>query len=100
MTEPTEKPEQVSEESAPKPSGDSLKAPQEEKGTSALVQLAEEVDVPPPVIQKMFEMGFATTGNTQRYHPVFDKFNDKHVDKFLDYIQRDDDNDYKLRSSN
>ena len=33
-------------------------------------------------------------------HPLFEKFTEKHIDKFLDYSQRDDDNEYKLKSSN
>ncbi len=33
-------------------------------------------------------------------HPLFEKFTKEHIDKFLDYTQRDDENDYKLKSSN
>jgi len=33
-------------------------------------------------------------------HPLFDKFTEAHVDKFLDYSQKDDENEYKLKSSN
>lgn len=33
-------------------------------------------------------------------HPLFDKFTDDHIHKYLDYIQRDDDNEYDLKRSN
>ena len=35
-----------------------------------------------------------------RSHPLFEKFTEDHVHKYLDYIQRDDDNEHNLRSSN
>ena len=35
-----------------------------------------------------------------RSHPLFEKFTEEHVHKYLDYIQRDDDNEYEIRSSN
>ena len=35
-----------------------------------------------------------------RSHPLFDKFTEEHVHKYLDYIQRDDDNEFNLKSSN
>lgn len=33
-------------------------------------------------------------------NPLFEKFNDAHIDKYLDYIQRDDDHEYELKRSN
>ncbi len=31
---------------------------------------------------------------------LFEKFTEKHIDKYLDYIQRDDDHEYELRRTN
>ncbi len=31
---------------------------------------------------------------------LFEKFTEKHIDKYLDYIQRDDDHEYELRKTN
>ncbi|MFA5804338.1 MAG: hypothetical protein WC879_06810 [Melioribacteraceae bacterium] len=58
-------------------------------------------DMPAP-FRKTIEtamMQFSSSGG-RIGHPLFDKFNDKHIDKFLDYSQEDDNNLYKLRSSN
>jgi hypothetical protein len=33
-------------------------------------------------------------------NPLFDKFTEAHIDKYLDYVQRDDDNAYELKKSN
>lgn len=33
-------------------------------------------------------------------NPLFDKFTESHIDKYLDYIQRDDDNEISLRKTN
>jgi len=33
-------------------------------------------------------------------HPLYDKFTSEHIDKWLDYVQKDDDNEYKLLSTN
>ena len=40
------------------------------------------------------------TGPMRQPHPLFDKFNDGHIDKFLDYTQKDDDNAYNYQKSN
>ncbi|GBD87613.1 hypothetical protein BMS3Abin03_01547 [bacterium BMS3Abin03] len=51
----------------------------------------------PPQIRRSISM-MMTSGRMP--HPLFDKFNEQHIDKFLDGIQRDDDNEFKMRSSN
>lgn len=40
------------------------------------------------------------TGPMRQAHPIFDKFNESHIDKFLDYTQKDDDNAYEYHKSN
>ncbi len=57
----------------------------------------------PPEMKRMISMGMMQTshqGGISRSHPLFEKFTEDHVDKYLDYVQRDDDNEYNLRSSN
>ncbi|MCF8316909.1 MAG: hypothetical protein K9I71_12330 [Ignavibacteriales bacterium] len=55
----------------------------------------------PPEVRKSFRMAMMQSSSIGRVtHPLFEKFNEKHIDKFLDYSQRDDDNIYKLKSSN
>lgn len=50
---------------------------------------------------KVFEMAMGfTSGGAPGVHPLFEKFNDRHIDKFLDGIQRDDDNAHRLQSTN
>lgn len=39
---------------------------------------------PPEIIREFMAAGFASSGAARAFHPVFDKFNDGHVDKFLD----------------
>jgi len=34
------------------------------------------------------------------YNPLLEKFNEAHIDKYLDYMQRDDDNEYQIKKSN
>lgn len=33
-------------------------------------------------------------------HPLFSKFTEAHIDKYLDYVQRDDDHDYEMQKTN
>ena len=59
-------------------------------------------DLPAEVRSQVVRMMMGTTVTRQQApkHPLFDKFTDDHVHKYLDYIQRDDDNAYDLRKSN
>ncbi|MGA8832049.1 MAG: hypothetical protein WB554_10610, partial [Desulfomonilaceae bacterium] len=34
------------------------------------------------------------------FHPLYDKFTDKHIDKFLDYSYQEEFNSYSLHASN
>ncbi|MCU0615022.1 MAG: hypothetical protein MUD09_08070 [Desulfobacterales bacterium] len=50
-------------------------------------------------IIRMAMMSSSATGMS-RHHPLFEKFTEDHVHKYLDYIQKDDDNEFSFRSSN
>jgi len=50
-------------------------------------------------IVRMAMMSSSATG-VPRHHPLFEKFTEDHVHKYLDYIQKDDDNEFSFRSSN
>ncbi len=63
-------------------------------------ELADDMESAPPAFKKMVEfMSIGMTGMPSR-HPLFDKFTDAHIDKYLDSLQRDDDHAYKLASTN
>lgn len=63
-------------------------------------QVEEAIKDMPREIQKVFRVASSSSFSRGGGHPLFEKFNDNHIDKFLDYTQKDDDNDYKIRSSN
>ena len=54
----------------------------------------------PPEIKRQVQSFMATFQSRPQINPLFEKFTEAHVDKYLDYIQRDDDNEYELRKSN
>lgn len=55
----------------------------------------------PAALSKMFEMALGFTSSSgPGFHPLFEKFNDEHIHKFLDGLQKDDDHEYKLRHTN
>lgn len=57
----------------------------------------------PPEIQKeitRMAMMFRSGPMPPPVHPLFNKFTAEHIDKFLDYNHKDDDNNYKLEKSN
>jgi hypothetical protein len=64
--------------------------PEKTKGTSAR-DTSREFQA---VVMEMFQSG----GRSQ--NPLLSKFNDAHIDKYLDYIQRDDDHAYELNKTN
>ncbi len=66
-------------------------------------EVAELVkDMPKPVRRKfemsMMQMFSGSSG--PMLHPLFEKFTEGHIDKFLDYSQQDDQNQYKYYSTN
>ncbi|PKO23272.1 MAG: hypothetical protein CVU38_05080 [Chloroflexi bacterium HGW-Chloroflexi-1] len=60
----------------------------------------EVLDMPPEIRRDIqaFMALFQSGGRGQ--NPLFSKFNDAHIDKYLDYIQRDDDHAYELSRTN
>lgn len=52
------------------------------------------------VVSMMMGFNQTTVGRSGARHPLFEKFSDEHVHKYLDYIQRDDDNAHELKSTN
>ncbi len=64
-------------------------------------EIIKEFEEMPPEVRKeafsFLSMAFRGGGIS---NPLFDKFNDSHIDKYLDYIQRDDDHEFELRKSN
>jgi len=66
-----------------------------------LFDILENIEDVPPDKRKSVTMGLMQASLSSRIgHPLFDKFTPEHIDKFLDYSQRDDDNIYKYKSSN
>ncbi len=53
----------------------------------------------PPEVRRSFESVIASfqSGMGMPLSPLFNKFTEAHIDKFLDYIQRDDDHEHELR---
>ncbi|MBI5731134.1 MAG: hypothetical protein HY963_08355 [Ignavibacteriales bacterium] len=62
----------------------------------------EEVmkDVPPQVRKELLAIMRTSSSFGRSSHPLFEKFDSEHIHKFLDYNQKDDDNEFKLKSSN
>jgi hypothetical protein len=56
----------------------------------------------PPEVRKSFQafMAMSTRYSGPRPNPLIEKFTEAHVDKYLDYAQRDEDNEYHLRKTN
>jgi len=58
-------------------------------------------DMPPQIIKQVSAfMGMFGSMPSPLANPLFDKMNDAHIDKFIDNLQRDDDNAYELKKSN
>lgn len=57
-------------------------------------------NIPKEVQQTIMAMSSSQQMGGTRSHPLFDKFTDDHVHKYLDYIQKDDDNEFGIRRSN
>ena len=80
----------------------SEKEQKKERPTPAelLAELPEDM---PSEMKRVVSMAMTQAsfpGAASRSHPLFDKFTDEHIHKYLDYIQRDDDFEHDLRGSN
>jgi len=77
--------------------GDDAKAQAQANEVAELVK-----DMPQPV-RRRFEMTMMqmfSGGSGPMMHPLFEKFTDKHIDKFLDISQKDDQNQFHFHSTN
>ncbi len=78
------------------------KALEKDEAAEILSSLPDEL--PQEVKERVTSMmmGFSGTSisRSSSRHPLFDKFSEDHVHKYLDYIQRDDDHAHELKSSN
>ena len=58
-------------------------------------------DAPAEVKNAVIQMGvFRSSGMHPAVHPLFDKFKDEHISKLIEYSHKDDENNYRLQSSN
>lgn len=64
--------------------------------------ISEIEEMPAEVVQQFrtFLAMFSRSSSGPRPHPLFEKFKDEHIDKYLDYVQRDDDHEYDLKRTN
>lgn len=105
MSEEVKKPGQAVQRS---PEGGQAPMSVAENGDDAKAQAqADEVaelvkDMPKPVRRRfemtMMQMFSGSSGPMM--HPLFEKFTDKHIDKFLDNSQKDDQNQFQFHSTN
>jgi hypothetical protein len=63
-------------------------------------EMARAIDKIPEPIRQGFLAMTRTISRGMPYHPLFDKFTPEHTSQFLENIRKDDENEYKLRSSN
>ncbi len=54
----------------------------------------------PEPMRQVFLAMTRTISRGAPYHPLFEKFTPEHTSQFLENIRRDDENEYKLKSSN
>lgn len=72
-----------------------------DKSESNPIDCIEFPEGTPKEIQRTVRMMMsASSGHVRSGHPLFEKFTDDHVHKYLDYIQKDDDNAFALQRSN
>lgn len=91
-----------------KPDKDKAETPPSEDKNLTKIDGQEEV-IPaeiikelPPEVQKQFRAILATFQAQigPRTNPLFSKFTEAHIDKYLDYLQRDDDHAHELSRTN
>ncbi|MCI0692907.1 hypothetical protein L0337_12995 [candidate division KSB1 bacterium] len=63
-------------------------------------EMAKAINRMPEPMRQIFLTMTRTTSRGMTYHPLFDKFTPEHTSQFLENIRRDDENEYKIRSSN
>ena len=65
-------------------------------------ELIGDIQSMPPEIRQQVQsfMGMIQSQSHSPKNPIFEKFTEAHIDKYLDYVQRDDDNEYNLRKTN
>jgi hypothetical protein len=67
-------------------------------------ELEEVLDEMPPDVRKKFNSAifgmFSSQSVGPMINPIIEKFNDDHIDKYLDYMQRDDENEHQLKRTN
>ena len=86
-----------------KPSEDKeVESPSEQKSTEEDKndEIGQVIERLPPENRKMVSTMLRASYSGPMPNPIFEKFTEKHIDKFLDYTQKDDDNSYKFRCSN
>ncbi|MCP4395663.1 MAG: hypothetical protein GY804_15555 [Alphaproteobacteria bacterium] len=74
---------------------------EKKKETTTAELLNELPESMPSEMKRVVQMAMTQSSfSGRKSHPLFDKFNEEHVHKYLDYIQRDDDFENQLRASN
>lgn len=100
----TEKPDLNRGDKAPKQEAKGSDKSSQLKGKDEIDEdFAQIVEQIPEPARKVFQMQMAMMQTVSRRapsHPLFEKFTSQHIDKFLDYSQKDDDNNYRLKSTN
>jgi hypothetical protein len=91
------------QEETPQEENKQQEVPNEVLATPLPPELEEALKGAPKEVRRAItQMGmFRVMGPMQPpAHPLFEKFTPQHIDKFLDYSHTDDENTYKLQSSN
>ncbi|MFZ5911698.1 MAG: hypothetical protein ACOYYU_16930 [Chloroflexota bacterium] len=72
------------------------------KDESEVGEIVSEIEQMPPEVVRSFRsfMAMFTQSSGPRSHPLFEKFTEAHIDKYLDYVQRDDDHAYEYKKTN
>lgn len=60
----------------------------------------DDIPMPPEIMRRMQGFMSMSTGSRSGMSILFEKFTPEHIDKYLDYVQRDDDKEAELKSSN
>ncbi len=92
-------------ELAPSSSDTHQNSQEKTEGQSALgvgsePELEKTLEDMPPDIRRTVKMAMMGFSSGPGPHPLFDKFNDEHVHKFLDYAQQDEENKFRIKCSN
>jgi hypothetical protein len=72
------------------------KIPSENEEVNELDYEAQIIENLPPEIKKIVEMGFSMQKvSSQSSNPLLSKINEKHIDRILDIVHKEEDNSYK-----